>query len=94
MNVSWIILITLAFVQFSKSENWFSKGSVRTVTYNGNGEATVHEREMTDEEKNSLERTINQVRNDVSGIGEKVVRELNVEGFKDHMKSSADNMVS
>lgn len=74
MNVSWIILISLAFVQFSRSEsNFFTKGTVKTVTYNEKGEQIVHEREMTDEERNSLTKTMNQAKDEVVGIGEKVV---------------------
>lgn len=75
MNASWIILITLAFVQFSKSEsNWFTKGTVKTVTYNEKGEKVTFEREMTDEEKDSLQKSLNQAKDEIAGIGEKVVR--------------------
>lgn len=73
MNASWI-LITLAIVHFSKSEsNWFTKGTVKTVTYNENGEQVTYEREMTDEERISLQKTINQAKDEIAGIGEKVV---------------------
>lgn len=75
MNASWIIWTALAFVHFTKSEStWFSKGSVRTITYNERGEQTVHEREMTEEEKKSLEKEIYQARDEIVGIGGEVVR--------------------
>lgn len=74
-SLKYLILVALSFAMiFTNAEaDFFTKGTVRTVTYNENGDQVIHQREMTPEETSNLDRTLNQAKDQILGVGQEVV---------------------
>uniref|UniRef100_T1GNA6 Uncharacterized protein n=1 Tax=Megaselia scalaris TaxID=36166 RepID=T1GNA6_MEGSC len=77
-SLKYLMLVALSFAMiFRNAEaDFFTKGTVRTVTYNENGDQVIHQREMTPEETSNLDRTLNQAKDQILGVGQEVKRAL------------------